>query len=85
VSEIILDGSRIDAIVCEFETGAVSEHVGVDRKADVCGLSQAGEHLAKTRRCARGSPLRGERERGRGPLLSLESTKCPVRRLEYVG
>ncbi len=44
-----------NAIVCQFETGAVSQHVRVDRKADSGHHPQPGEHLAKTRRGARGS------------------------------
>lgn len=57
VPQVVLDRSRIVAVVREFVPAAVAEHVGMDRKAESRLLPRPGEELPEPRRRERAAPL----------------------------
>jgi hypothetical protein len=77
VAEVVLDRPCINPIIRQLETGGVSQHVGMDRKAKVRHLPKPRQHLSKARRCERGPTLGLEDEQIAPLLLPLQAAQGP--------
>jgi len=77
MTEIILDASRIVAVIGKFVAAGVPQHVDVDREAELGplanGLDLPIERVRRERRAA----LAGEHKRGVRPLVGAEFAQCP--------
>jgi len=50
VAQIALDGSGIDAIICQFEAAAMPQHVRMDFQIEACRASGTFHHGLKAPR-----------------------------------
>ena len=50
VAEILLQRSRIDTLVCQHEAAGMAQHVRMDAKCHLGGLTEPFQHAAKADR-----------------------------------
>jgi hypothetical protein len=77
MAEVVLYRPRINPIIRQLETGGVSEHVGMHRKAKARHLPEPRQHLPKSRRCERGPALGLKDEQIARLLLPLKASQGP--------
>ena len=71
MTQIGLQCSRIQALVCQGVTAGMPKHVRMDLKADLGFLAGAGEQLGKARRGERTAAFGGKDEGRRRSALEL--------------
>jgi hypothetical protein len=74
VTEVVLQRARIDALIGQFETSRVPEHVRMDLERHLRGLAQPGDHSPKTNSTHGRPPFAHEHIAAR-LLLALQSTQ----------
>ena len=78
VPEVVLNGSRVLAVVGEFEAGRVTEHVRVNGEPETSCVSSTSDNLPKCRVCQWSLTLCHENV-GRVRVVPSDFSKRPTR------